>query len=338
MIDWLTLKINAIHLSPEAFNAVRALQSTLWLIAPDGSVTWSKPARENVRSDSHQVRVEFGSDLQISGSPARVQSGVEDNVFGSYDIRDCAHRMIQHVAVTLGVELPQIEAWACTRIDVTENFDLGEQVHVRQALEMLRHSEGGRYQVKTEAESVYWSVKSAYRSGKAYSKGQHLLYLIKKGKLVLEAEKVEAAQGLLRLELSLRRHWLQRICKKPWYSLTATDLAAEHEAYFEKLIGNCEVSEMSNLQAALIEAAKKVGYSEGCGRAAFGSWQWVRASGYADWREGMPRSTFYRHRKIMFAAGLSFADMTAGNVVAIRKRRVVLNQPVRSWAELKRVA
>jgi II/X family phage/plasmid replication protein len=78
--------------------------------------------------------------------------------------------------------------------------------------------------------------------------------------------------------------------------------------------------------------------SAGYGKSAFASWQWIRASGFSDWRDGMTRSTFYKHLKILQGAGLSYADFQGRKVVPIRRRRIVLDQPVKSWAELRRAA
>jgi II/X family phage/plasmid replication protein len=334
MIDWLTLKIDAMELSQKTFDYLRSRGDRIYRVTADGSVVWEMPARETVRSDSHQVSMEFGSQLLIYGSPARLMTGSADNVFGSDDVRACAAAMVNHIANTLGYELPGYLRWSCTRLDVTENYNLGDESNVKQALSLLRHSEGGRYQVRTTSESVYWSTNSTYRSGKAYGKGAHLEYLIKRGQLQLDQHKLQAAAGLLRLELSLRRHFFRKVWKQKWHQLTAADLAKEHAQYFDQLVGDCEVTEMTDLQQHFAQVAVDIGLTPGQGRAAFASWQWILATGYNDWREGCPRATFYRHRKILLAAGLSYADFQARKVVPFRKRHIVLDRPVKSWTQL----
>jgi len=309
------------------------------MIDPDGAVSWERPARVSVRSDSHQITVEFGSDLVVYGSPAPLVTGRMDNVFGSDDVLVCAGSMLCFVSASLGVSLPSPLAWSCTRIDVTENYHLGALGNVKQALELLRHAEGGRYQVRTAAESVYWSERSTYRSGKAYAKGPHMEYLKKRRRESL-LNSVEMAQvsGLLRLELSLRRHFFSRLLKGQWFDLKASDLRREHAAYFGKLIGTVEVTETMNVRLKLIEAAISLGMSAGCGASAFASWNWIRTSGFADWRDGMSRASFYRHKKILQAAGLSYTDFAARNVVVLRRRLLVLEAPVRNWSELRAAA
>jgi II/X family phage/plasmid replication protein len=223
-------------------------------------------------------------------------------------------------------------------MDVTHNYWLGDLTNVMTALSLLRHAEGGRYQVRTAAESVYWSQNSTRRSGKAYSKGAHMRFLAKRGRAFIEPDEFALVDGLLRLELSLRRHFFSRVIDKPWYLLTEKELNAEHEKYFAALVGRVEVSEMTDMRNACVEAALRLGLSEGQGRAAYLSWNTIRAVGFAVWRAESAKATMYRHKKILHEAGLSYGDFQARNVVPIRRRRIVLGEPVQSWAELRKVA
>lgn len=338
MIDWLTLQIDSDRLSDETLNALRVKHSLIMCLNPDGSVEWQRPARREVRSDSHQITVELCGSLRIYGSPARVGLKTVDNVFGSGDPLECADRMLRFVESVEGVQLPEAQEFSCTRMDVTHNYDMGCLVNVKSALEILRHAEGGRYQVRTAAETVYWSTKSTVRSGKAYSKGEHMRYLDRRGRAHLDQEKMQLCDGLLRMELSLRRHYFARQCPTPWHQLEESQLDQIHGAYFGQLIGSVEISERTDMRRACIDAALRLGLSEGQGKAAFLSWTVIQSQGYQAWREYSPRSTFYRHKKILREAGLSYADFAARNVVPLRVRRLELARPVRSWHEIKRAA
>lgn len=338
MLDWLTLKTDICNLNDDAREQLRASQSRILSINPDGVVEWEKLGRETVRSDSHQITVEVGGDLMIYGSPARVDTKRVDNVFGSGDPVECAKRMIGFVERVKGVQLPNYKMFKCTRMDVTHNYDMGSIENVIAALQLLRHCEGGRYQVQTSAETVYWSVRSTRRSGKAYSKGMHMEYLAKRGRSFLQAGEQIAVNRLLRLELQLKRHFFARAISKPWYELNEDDLNKEHSDYFGQFIGDVEVSEMTDMQKACIEAALRLGLTIGMGKAAYLSWNTIRAVGSAEWKANTAKATMYRHLKIMKAAGLCYADFRARNVFPIRKRRVVLDKPVASWADLMKVA
>lgn len=333
MIDWLTLKLPRECLGLEAYGVLEDRAGRVMAINPDGTIAWRCVMRESVRSDSHQLVVHAnGLDVVLMGSPARVVHS--HNVFGSGDIRSCALDMIafasQHTGVTLPIDL---SLWRCSRTDVTENYDLGSAAEVRQALLFLRSAEGGRYQVRTSSESVYWSVQSRVRSAKAYHKGPHLLYLWRKNLCDATEWEREAAQRLLRLELSLKSEWWRRE-PRPWYEWTQAQFGGVFDAFFSKLVGSVEVVEMD----MLLGRFEKVAATKGQALAAYRTWSLVKSVGAAETSASMPRPSWYRHRKIMFDAGLSFADLQAGNVVPLRRRPIVLGQPVRSWGDLGRIA
>jgi II/X family phage/plasmid replication protein len=154
---------------------------------------------------------------------------------------------------------------------------------------------------------------------------------------ISEAEQA-GCDRLLRLELKLGRHFFSKVCQKEWHELSESDLDRIHDEYFGALVGSAEVHEMMDMEAACVKAAKELGYTEGSGKAAHMAWAFVQAYGYNEWKAKASRATFYRHKKIMKAAGLSYADFQQRRVVPIRRRAIVLNQPVRSWADLLKAA
>jgi II/X family phage/plasmid replication protein len=330
------MKIDATELLPEAIEALRCRSGRVLRISAQGEIEWETVARENIRSDSHQVTVSMAGELTVCGSPARVTDRL--NVFGSGDIRACARSMLDFVASQVSVPLPPLELWRCTRVDVTHNFDLLSAANVRAALMSLRHAEGGRYQLRTTSESVYWSVQSKYRSGKAYHKGPHLIYQRRKGTADPSDDEIELAQRLLRLELSLRCQFWRESAWKAWFEFSESDLDALHAEYFGKLVGNVEVTEMSDVQQKCIDAAVLMGMTEGRGKAAHAHWCLIQSEGFERARDLVPKASHYRHLKILRSAGLSWSDFQAGRVVQLRRMPLVLAQPVRSWDELRRVA
>lgn len=336
MIDWLTLKVDAMQLPEATILALRARTGRLVKIDPDGAIEWETVARESIRSDSHQVTVAMGGELTICGSPARVMQ--TNNVFGSGDPVECARAMLAFVRRTVGVELPDVQAFRCTRMDVTENYDLGGAAQVREALMALRHAEGGRYQLRTSAESVYWSVNSQLRSGKAYHKGPHLEYQARKGLCEVSAEHIAAAGRLLRLELSLKSQWWRERCGKSWWTFSEAELQHEHERYFQPLIGGAEVWNMDKAQERCVAAALQLGMTEGQGERAYLYWLAIQQLGFETAKQMASLRTHYRHVKVLREAGYSFADFQARRVIALRRRPLVLAQPVRSWADMRLVA
>lgn len=333
MIDWLTLKIDAMDIDPEAVAVLRGRTGRVIKISPEGAIEWETVSRESIRSDSHQVTVAMGGELSICGSPARVMQA--NNVFGSGDPIECARAMLAFVRRTCQIPLPDFEEWRCTRMDVTCNYDMGSAAQVREALLALRHAEGGRYQLRTSSESVYWSVRSQLRSGKAYHKGPHLEYQQRKGLAAVTDDEIHAAQRLLRLELSLKSQWWRERSEQKWYRYSEAELEQEHEAYFAPLIGGAEVTEMCDMQARCERASVDLGYSEGSGKAAYLYWLMIQQVGFETARGLTSRRTHYRHVKVMREAGLSFSDFQARRVVALRRRALVLAQPVRAWSDMR---
>ncbi|KAA9131963.1 hypothetical protein F3N42_07255 [Marinihelvus fidelis] len=337
MIDWLTLVCPGEIVSPEVRDQLTREVGMVMKVDATGEISWMKPERKSVRSDSHQLTVEMGADLRVYGSPARVGLIRTDNVFGSGDIEECARRMINFVRNVERVELPHYKRWKLKKLDITHNYDLGNLTNVKTALEMLRHVQGDRYQVNTSAESVYWSKNSTVRSGKAYAKGPHLRHLKKKGTAGVSDQEIEACDRLLRLELQLRRHFWDRL-ERDWWTVTESELDRYHSDYFGRLVGDVVIDEKTDMEKACIAAAIRLGMTEGYGKAAAMAWCVIRSEGFQFWQDKTPRSTMFKHKKILREAGLSYADFAARNVVPIRRRRVILNAPVKSWGELMKTA
>lgn len=327
VIDWLTLRLPAEHVPAVAWDRIRDRAGRMLCISADGSIEWEALRWECIRSDSHRVHVRAGSALEIIGSPARAMG--RHNVFGSSDLLECAAAMIGLVARQVGVVLPAPgPPWCCTRVDFAENFSLGSASTVRSALDWLRMAEGGRYRGRSAGSSIYWGQRSSRLSGKAYSKGEHQQRAVKRGEAELTAAELEACDGLLRLELSLRRNWLR---ERDVWSLTADDMSSAHREYFAPLLGDCEVFNMND---SLLERLVLVAPTEGQARAAFRTAALCAQVGPDTTADSMPRATWFRHRRLLLDAGLSLADLRAGHVIPLRGQRITLGAPVRSFADI----
>lgn len=336
LIDWVTVRVDLSMCSEEVRQAARDLGDRICRYCPKtGDVVYETQAWDSIRSDSHQIAVRATSDLWIQGSPARLM-GDGCAVFGSgaslaLDIQGCVSRMIAFVADYLGAgALPHIDHWIVSRIDVTGNLKLGSHAEVLQALSILRGCEGGRYRVSQQAgDTVYWSHKSKHRSGKAYAKGPHLQYCMKKpdysGRQYSPLE-IASAMKLLRLELSLKREFLSR---NDWRTLTPQHLQKEWRQYFDRMIGGAEVSNEEDLKQKILEVAP----TEGQGKAAYGCWCMIKSEGWEKARECFSKTTWYRNLQILRSAGLADADISAGTVVALRKR-IIDAEIVNHWSQI----
>ena len=330
LIDFLTLSTDASLLDPRTVMKITGEQDKIMRISPEGEIKWVIPCRKNVRSDSHQITVRIGSDLDIQGSPARTK-GTRDNIFGEANPVNAFLDMVRFLSDTLEVPIPYDPTrWKIRRMDVTGNFDLESLANVRQALNYLRHVEGGRYQVKTEAETVTWSKSSRLRSGKAYAKGPHMRHLMKKGHADLTSDQLSLVDRLLRLEMILRgQFWRERAARR-WYEWSSEQLYAYFEAYFGQFVGKVEIVEVDKLLDKLMEVAP----TPGIAKAAYRTWSLIQSHGLEKARELTTKPTWHRHKRLLQQCGVSWADFHHRALVPFRRKTIVLSDPVRSWEDL----
>jgi len=336
LLDWVTIRTPYESLNAEALAVAMGYGDRVQRIcAESGELRWESAAWDSIRSDTHAISVKAGgSELWIQGSPARIIAE-GDAVFGAgasqaLDLAGCVNRMAAFVGQQLGCTLPPAHSWKVSRVDVTNNLLLEDLPAVRVALSTLRDCEGGRYRVSQQAgDTVYWSHRSKMRSGKAYAKGPHLVYMMKKPTYdgyPYTPHQLEAANKLLRLELKLGREWFAR---HDWKSVTPAMLRDEWHDYFGRMIGDAEMKSESDVKSRVMAAAP----TEGQGKAALGCWALIQSQGWEDARELQAKTTWYRNMKILRAAGLGDADLSKGQVVQLR-RRVIECQAVTNWSEL----
>jgi II/X family phage/plasmid replication protein len=365
MIDWLTLNC-LLESFPDMTPVVEYRRSLPHILKVDprngaveavmyddqgevqigGSVEWCTPVYESIRSDTHQVTIRvMGDRVQVFGSPAR-SMGYTHNVFGSMDIVACAQAHIRVAQDHLPFELPALDFWFPSRIDITRNYDMGGHPEVKQALVWLRQADGGRLKVNNKyAETVYWNEKSPLNSNKAYSKGSHLEYQIRKGQVEIAAQELEYAKRLLRLENKRCHEWWRRFRQtgRDWKTLTEAELFKLHSDAFEVIIGkdSIEVAQMDSVLDRLkevIDAKTGKPISDGQALAAYRTWGLIKMVGCEEAKASMPVRTWHHHKNLLFLAGLAWADFSAGNIVPFRRKVLVLGEPVTSWDYFKRAA
>jgi len=344
LIDWITAYLPMTAIDRDHWENLRLLTDRIMRYCPKtGDQRWESSAWDSIRSDSHQIAFKVGSDcIWIQGSPARV-CGSGDAVFGegasaALDLAGCLKRMIAFVSQQIEIPLnTSPDLWHVSRIDVTGNLILDDLPAVRVALRTLRECEGGRYRVSQQAgDTVYWSHKSRLRAGKAYAKGPHLDYMAKQkdysGRAYTDHEK-QLASRLLRLELRLGAQWIRERSGKKWHELTATDLIHEWNDYFQRMIGHADMKTDDDVKTRIFAAAD----TEGQAKVAFACYSIIQTQGWQQAREMYLANTWYRHLRILRAAGLGDADISAGKVVQLR-RKVLECQVVQSWAHLHQLA
>ena len=336
LVDWLTLRLDMMKVCEQSRQRLETLSGRVLAISREGEVLWEVGSRENISDGNGRVTVSVGGELTVQGSPAMAFG--RDNVFGSDDVLDCADRMISIVERAHAVKLPrQWELWKVTRVDVAANWDFQGLENVRAGLLELRHMEGGRYQLKTAAESVYWSQGSRVRSGKAYAKGPELRRQVRLGKLEIDPMRLDMADRLIRMELSLRAQFMRERAGRPWWEMDSGYFERAHRVYFEQFTGNVEVEvcDDGGLKEALIRQAEERGRSEAFAEAAYRTWRLIVGDGLEQTRAMMRKSTWMRHKRQLLDAGLTWGDFQRREVAGFRSRRFTFAEPVRSWTDLE---
>lgn len=348
LIDWLTLRFPlGDELGAALTERVRSCLGLIVCVDSDGVEKWRKSSLDvdALRSDTEGLVWMMQGDgknwfLTIGGSPASLTRGC--NVFGSLDIRFAAWALIQRASKALNAILPVPERWQCRRIDITGNYAFDDHGSVKQALRMLLNTDGSRRKAasaKKGGDTVSWNPTSDLQKGKAYHKGPQLAKLQREGNTTITDDMVSLADKLLRLEYTAGARWFRRAEQAGlvWWQQTAEQLSELHRAFFEPLVGGVEVRDMGRRE--LLEQIRTAnGITEGRALAVFNTYRGIRSDGYEDTAASMGRSTFFRHMRFLRRAGISDADLRAGNIIPFRSVRILLGRAVSSWAEIRRAA
>jgi II/X family phage/plasmid replication protein len=236
-----------------------------------------------------------------------------------------------------GDELLDVDAgrvWM-SRLDHNRNYDFETQPRalatIRALSEVGHLSHRGRGSLVGEG-SVYWGAGSSdgklkgsrYFSMKAYAKGPELKRHKLPVGLPMVAEATAFAQGLVRMEATIRARELRRrglVCLANWGILGVTPAAV-----FDDLFRRLSISDATMANPVQLEAVpSKL-------RSVYQLWQ----DGH-DLRTMFPKPTFYRHRKALLAAlNVDIAvkrPRDSSNVVPIKLTLVGREVGVPDWAK-----
>jgi hypothetical protein len=349
LIDWLTLRIPLDdNLSPALFSRVREAKLSIHCCNVDGEIVWQKQTLDfdALRSDTVGLCWQVQGDgiryyLVIGGSPASIEHGI--NVFGDLDIRKSASLLIGVAQKALSSILPSIDSWQCRRIDITGNYLLPDAMSVKHALRMLMNTDAARRKAsssKKGGDTVIWQANSDLSKGKAYHKGPQLAYLCRKKHVSITVEQLEMSDRILRLEHTRGARWFRReeAAGRRWQDLTPEALVALYCDFFGKLLsGSVEIKDM-NRDYIIERLIADVGLTEGMSNSVFTTLRNIREDGFDVVKSFMPKATFYRHMKYLRAIGITDGDMNIAKIIPLRPVKIILAQPVASWAEIRRAA
>ena len=343
LIDWITLRYPLTEkLGEVLYQRIFSALGRVVKVNAQGEIVWEKQHIDfdDIRSDSAGLYWSVTADgdsiryLTLGASPSSLlNNGV--NVFGSLSIEEASKTLIKTASIALDAILPCWKGWQCRRLDITANYDMGNAAQVKQALRLLLGTDAPRRRTNSDrrgGDTVYWNPTSDLQIGKAYHKGAHLRMQQRRGNITLSEDTLLLADNLLRLELKLGSRWFRRL-DTDWRQLSEKTLIEIHQKFFKSLIGDSdmEVNDMGNLLIQL----EKVSPSKGQALAAHRTFALLKVIGHAQTKCSMPQRTFARHCALLRLAGLSSADLCAGKILELRKRSLVLQEPVLSWDEIR---
>ncbi len=139
MIDYLSFALPISYISESDLSTLMQRTDLSRRITPYGEErSWSGDWN-SLRSDDAGVALKLNDrQLTFNGSPASIV--YPNNVFGSNDIKKCFHSMADFIDENAGISLDRNYLfWKLIRIDYTNNYDLGGQIAVTQAIEFYKN-------------------------------------------------------------------------------------------------------------------------------------------------------------------------------------------------------
>lgn len=330
MIDWLTFILKTDKLSISQREKLRQQIDVVVRFAPNGEVKNINTTWESLRSDTTGCTIAYSpTQFIMCGSPASLFQ--TNNVFGSSDILKCFHDFRRYLFRRLAIVLPSNpKLYSCSRIDITENYLLNGQDEVLNALKYLSFAETRGQNVTTKKSTVYWNKNSSRREAKAYNKFLHAKTMLKNFKHMYDEKDLENLKNILRLELKLGNKYIPEMDMR-WYEMTAKILKLEHSKFFKPVLGSIDVPSKTELFNKLV----KIADTENQARAAFNTFNMICTLGKELTKGSIPKSSFYRHCKLLKQAGLSSADLTSGQILPFRRQTIALGESIENWEQLK---
>lgn len=268
------------------------------------------------------------NEILIDGNATKFVQG--HNLWGPSHLPSMAVDLFERLCHGMGVcpARSDVEAWGearfgVTRVDLTEQYRFDSTADVRRWLQAgkqcMRSRRGGDRLLAED--TLYLNSKSRRWNFKGYDKGTEAL-VHRKGSQPLPEYLTEYAQGLLRLEVTLRSLELKDSGLNRGSAWLPQGRAAEvFAAYMERI-------EMSEQVAPLSTA--DLGLPGACG-CALEAWR----AGH-DVRGLLKPRTFYRYRRqLLEAVGVDIALKRPSRPVEVVPLREVLTarvEPLPSWA------
>lgn len=274
---------------------------------------WEKGIRDSV-----PVLVDCDPYIRLEGSIHKMLMG--HNVYGGPEsFRDSALFLIDMVEKELNVEMPDRDFWQVVRVDYAEVFAIGfENIeNFMRGMNLCVYPRRKVFRYGTESLFAPGGTTSLriYNKGiEFYKNDRKRLSRYMKEEKLFDLQCI--ANDLLRIEVEIKK-------KKLMYDFQGylpfiDDITSEYcYDVYKKEVGRilyeskfeCEtVRKVDQVEERLYKM-----YEKGLANVLLGTWYRLSIKGEKEVRKDMPKSTFYRHRKKLIEAGVSWV----GSDVAI---------------------
>jgi II/X family phage/plasmid replication protein len=248
--------------------------------------------------------------LQVEGSIHKAILG--HNVYGGPStLLAGAQWLVGSLERRLGVELPPAGSWLVHRLDYAEAFDLGTSEACQ---EFFLSVQGGKYRRRVATiytgQSIAWNGKVSgfklYHKGPEFAKHDRTRFL-----RVLDSLEIAALQrqadGLVRCEVSARRKLKDDFGTWPRVDQVGDSyMSALYDREVAAFLGQSQSSiETVRTHKAVSRRLVEV-YGSVRGNHLFGTWLQLAALGDAECRKSLARPTYYRHRKLLKDAAVTW--------------------------------
>jgi II/X family phage/plasmid replication protein len=276
-----------------------------------GSLVGSYDSRVSVRVMRVENMLQCEPYLLLEASVHKALLG--HNVYGGPEdfVAPCEW-LVADVGVRLGVGLPGASEWLVRRVDWAEVYDLGVFEAVEEYVWGLNSAQYPRRSVaRYGSESIFAGGRTT--TVKAYHKGPEFsAHDRKRLKSRMDGRELETLQhranDLLRWEVQVKAKKLDEMYQgKPRVSeISVEKLRKLHYTEVRRLVreGEAEVKTVRKQKAVRDRLLDK--YDQRKAGLLLGTWHQLVTLGERETRRHIPARTFYRHKKLLIDAGVSW--------------------------------
>lgn len=230
---------------------------------------------------------------------------------GSDDLLSQVAFLLKRIESAFDVSLPPSLYWKVLRLDYARTYNMGSFEAVSQYIRGLFTSEFPRRKVHRFAETGLY-VPGTTTTLKFYHKGpefyKHDFKRIKKFKGDSEAFQIlEKANRILRVECEFKQKKLEQIfgCNTKIKDISIADLVPYYDVEVQKLLKEAKGNEIVRTSEDVLKRLNRE-YGVNLGNTLFSSWVILSTMGEMNLKKSLTKATFYRHRKLLQDAGVSW--------------------------------